>query len=788
MLIVRNQVSSRFSQVPAVLFGFLAVVMFANVVVPASAQTGGLGPTGVPAWVGADVVGTSSLRIRWTDTSSNETGYLLYRVAGATAALVPGCPSSTPNVTSCVDTGLTPGTPYTYYVYAWNSNGTTTPGTYLLTRTVSVTPAAPEILSAIPTGPNSVSLRWADRATNETGYQIKRYDAGVFTPLPAALPANSTTGSYTNLSMSTSSVQVFVVSALNSFGETLSDTYVYSLPLGPATTTVNPPTSISTGTVSGTSVEVSWTDTATNELGYVVYRYLNGVTTLVNCPNSTPNLSSCVDSSVTPNSYPIYYVYSWNAAGIGYGGAPLVVHTPQPLAAPILTSAYGSSASSITVNWIDNSSDETGFTVYEYAAGSYTPVATVGANTSTATIAGLNADSFHVYVVAAIRAGGTTTQTYAPAAVWANAQPPCAPRTGNSIAVEPVASGLVQPVGITGPPGDSRLFVVEQTGKVRIIKNGVLLPTPLIDVTTRIVSGGERGLLGIAFHPQFVTNGRFYLNYTRAADGATVIEEFAATSGTDVASPATGRVILTIAQPFSNHNAGWLEFGIDNKLYIAMGDGGGAGDPTDQAQDDRSLLGKVLRIDVDTRTGNKQYGIPSDNPFAGSADSSQDARPEIWQKGLRNPYRFSFDRATGDIYIGDVGQSAYEELDYSPNRSGINWGWDDREGAHCFEPLRDCLAEGRTDPVVEHTPAQGWRSIIGGQVYRGSCFPSLVGEYFYSDFYNGEIWALKIAGGVATNDRAVTASLGSVSHVHAASNGEIYITSYDGQVRRLVVQ
>ncbi len=772
----------------ALIVAVSSVLVAANLTVPAVGQTAGVGPNGVPAWVGADVLGTSSVRVRWTDSSSNESGYLVYRVVGSTATLVPGCSTTIVNLTSCVDSGLAADTAYQYFVYAWTPGGTTTPGTYLLARTASAAPSAPVVVSAIATGPNSVALRWIDTASNETGYQIKRYNAGVYTPLASPLPANSTGGTFTSASMSTSTAQLFVVSALNAGGETFGDTYVFSLPLGAPTTTVSPPASVSTGAVTGTSVTITWTDTASNESGYLVYRVVGGTQTLVNCPTSTPNLATCLDNGVTPNTYIQYYVYSWNSAGVGFAGTPIVVHTPQPLAAPVLTSAFGSSESSITVNWLDNSADETGFTVFEYAAGTYTPVASVGPNVTTATITGLATESFHVYTVAAVRGSPTTTQSYSPAGIWANAQPPCTPRSGTTIGLDPVATGLVQPVGITGPPGDARLFVVEQTGKVRVIKNGALLSVPFLDVTVRIVSGGERGLLGTAFHPQFTTNGRFYLNYTRAGDGATVIEEFTAPSGSDVATLGSGRVVLTIPQPFTNHNAGWLEFGRDNKLYIAMGDGGSGGDPGELAQDDRSLLGKVLRIDVDTRTGSKQYGIPPDNPFATSADGPSDPRPENWQKGLRNPYRFSFDSANGDIYLGDVGQGTWEEIDYAPNRSGINWGWDDREGAHCFEPMAGCLTAGRTDPVTEHSQSQGWRSIIGGQVYRGTCFPNLVGEYFYGDFFQGEIWAFKIVNGVAVNDRLMLASVGSISHIHAGSNGEMYVTTYDGQVRRLVVR
>lgn len=365
----------------------------------------------------------------------------------------------------------------------------------------------------------------------------------------------------------------------------------------------------------------------------------------------------------------------------------------------------------------------------------------------------------------------------------------CTPVNGTNIVLTPVAQGLDSPVGLASPPGDRRIFVVEQTGAVRLIKDGALVTAPYLNLggaAGPVLSGGERGLLGIAFHPQFGTNGKFYVDFTRKPDGATVIAEFtAAAPGDDTAPAASRRDVLVIPQPFANHNAGWLEFGPDGKLYIAMGDGGSGGDPGDRAQNDAELLGKLLRIDVDARTGTKQYGIPADNPHASSPDGAADPRPEIWGKGLRNPFRFGFDTGTGDLYIADVGQGAWEEVNAGPNVASMNWGWDDREGRHCYEPTTGCLTAGRTEPVTEHSHNNGWISVIGGVVYRGTCFPDLVGTYFYGDYGQQGLWAFKLTAGQAMNDREVVPGVGALTHVNHDATGEIYVVTQDGRVRRI---
>lgn len=369
----------------------------------------------------------------------------------------------------------------------------------------------------------------------------------------------------------------------------------------------------------------------------------------------------------------------------------------------------------------------------------------------------------------------------------------CTPKPGTTLKLVKITEGFTAPVLVTAPIGDPRLFVVEQTGAIRIVKAGALLPAAFIDLGDIIKLGSEQGLLGLAFHPDFASNHKFYVNYTQLVDGATVVAEYQATPGSDTANAAVAeRRLIVIPQPFANHNAGAIEFGRDGMLYIALGDGGDGGDPGLRAQNDKEWLGKILRIDVNRTQGSKQYGIPADNPFASSADGATDPRPENWHKGLRNPFRFSFDEANGDIYIADVGQNLIEELDAGPN-TPTNFGWNDREGNQCYRPANGCATAGRTDPVTQHTHGDGWKSIIAGQVYRGVCFPDLQGQFFYTDFYIDELWSFTLASGAAQNDRMVlkSADLGAVTSIHPDGFGEMFLTraaQNHGAVWQIVVE
>jgi hypothetical protein len=262
----------------------------------------------------------------------------------------------------------------------------------------------------------------------------------------------------------------------------------------------------------------------------------------------------------------------------------------------------------------------------------------------------------------------------------------------------------------------------------------------------------------------------------------------------DVADPASARVVLVIPQPFSNHNGGTIEFGPkDHYLYIGMGDGGDANDPMGNGQNLAAMLGKLLRIDVDARTGAKAYGIPATNPYTGSADGATDPRPEIWARGLRNPYRWSFDPESGALLIGDVGQGLVEEIDLQPDGqgAGANYGWDVWEGDSCHEPpsgQTTCATAGFVAPVATQTHGDGWCAIVGGAVYRGACFPDLAGHYFYTDFCKANLHEATYAGSALTADDARgTGFGGSPTSIHASGQGELYITSRNGEIRRLTV-
>ena len=353
--------------------------------------------------------------------------------------------------------------------------------------------------------------------------------------------------------------------------------------------------------------------------------------------------------------------------------------------------------------------------------------------------------------------------------------PPPGP-TGN-LRLEQVASGLSSPLYLTAPAGDTRLFIVEQGGRIRIVQNGQLLTGPFLDITGVVRSGGEQGLLSVAFHPSYATNGYFYVDYTDS-NGDTRIERYTVSANANLADATSAKLILFIAQPYSNHNGGLVLFGPDRKLYIGMGDGGSGGDPQNRAQNRDSLLGKLLRIDVDAAD---PYGVPSDNPFAAGG-----VRGEIWALGLRNPWRFAFDRAAGLLYIADVGQNLWEEVDVAPSGSGgLNYGWRIIEGAHCYNP-DPCNVAGLVQPALEYDHSNGC-SIIGGFDYRGSRSPSLTGQYFYSDYCSGWIRSFSYASGAVTQRTSWTlnVSLGNVLSFGEDGAGEQYVLSGNGNVYRI---
>ncbi len=351
-------------------------------------------------------------------------------------------------------------------------------------------------------------------------------------------------------------------------------------------------------------------------------------------------------------------------------------------------------------------------------------------------------------------------------------------RRATGLALETVAEGLQDPLYLTAPGGDSRLFVVEQPGRIRIIEGGRLLARPFLDLSGRVSYGGERGLLGMAFHPRYRENGLFYVDFTDRA-GNTHVERFQVGADPDLAEPSSARLILEIDQPYSNHNGGDLLFGPDGMLYIGMGDGGSAGDPHGNGQNRGTLLGKLLRIDVDHAS---PYAIPSDNPFG----HHNGFRAEIWDWGLRNPWRFSFDPPTGLLYIADVGQDRWEEIDIAPSReAGLNFGWKRMEGNHCFWPPF-CDHRGLTLPAVEYGHHEGC-SVTGGFVYRGRAMPALVGHYFYADYCSGWIRSFQWRNGRVVDHRQWDLpNVGPILSFGLDGSGELYVLTGQGRVLRLV--
>ena len=352
-----------------------------------------------------------------------------------------------------------------------------------------------------------------------------------------------------------------------------------------------------------------------------------------------------------------------------------------------------------------------------------------------------------------------------------------------------VPGGLQRPVVIADPgDGSGRLFIAQQTGEILILDGTTLLPTPFLDVSSLVECCGERGLLGLAFHPDYAGNGEFFIDYTRLSDGATVVARYTVSAGDpDAANPDSADVLLTVAQPRTNHNGGHLSFGPDGYLYIALGDGGGAGDPDGNGQDLTTLLGSLLRIDVDGTDPGLAYAIPADNPFVGDPTG----RDEIWAYGLRNPWRFSFDRLTGDLFIGDVGQAEVEEIDLQPATSagGENYGWNLMEGSTCYGGGTDCNDGTLVLPILEYSHDVG-RSVTGGFRYRGTDFPQLEGVYLYADYSYGTIWGTVPRCDGAWESQVIAEAPFLLSTFGEDADGELYLAGYsftDGSIHRVVV-
>lgn len=353
------------------------------------------------------------------------------------------------------------------------------------------------------------------------------------------------------------------------------------------------------------------------------------------------------------------------------------------------------------------------------------------------------------------------------------------------LALQPIATGLSSPVHLTSPPNDDRLFVVEQAGRIRIIENGSLLSNAFLDIDAKVMSGGEQGLLSMAFHPQYAVNRHFYVYYTDNSGDIQIERYTTLESSPNTADPNSARAIIKVPHPGnSNHNGGQLAFGEDGFLYAGTGDGGAGGDPPNNAQSRNVLLGKILRLDVNPSNTAGAYTIPGSNPFVGQTG----ARGEIWAYGLRNPWRFSFDRTADMLYIGDVGQNSREELNaVATTQAGANYGWKVMEGNNCFLPFSSCDKTGLTLPIHDYGTAGGNCAVTGGFVYRGSAIPQIAGLYFFTDYCKGGLRSLRLVNGAATDVREWPVSIGgTITSFGEDRHGELYILAHGGTVRKLV--
>lgn len=362
------------------------------------------------------------------------------------------------------------------------------------------------------------------------------------------------------------------------------------------------------------------------------------------------------------------------------------------------------------------------------------------------------------------------------------------PTTAN-IALDPKVSGLSSPVFITDAgDGTDRFFIVEQSGRIKIWIPGTgVLGTPFLNIAGEVSFGGERGLLGLAFHPNYETNRKLYVYFTRSGGDIVVREYRTMVSNPNRVNRDSKRLILRIEHSAqTNHNGGMLLFGPDGYLYLGTGDGGGQDDPHNRGQRTDTLLGKMLRIDVDGRTGGKGYGIPSSNPYVG-----EPGKNEIWQRGLRNPWRFSFDNANGNLWIGDVGQDSWEEIDRAidnasgPGR-GINWGWDVLEGTHCHSPSSGCNTTGKTMPVTEYANAGSRCAVTGGYVYRGTDISALVGGYVFADYCTGEIFVISAGASDGVNPTLLENTPYLISSFGERPNGELFVVGLGGTIYQIV--
>lgn len=451
---------------------------------------------------------------------------------------------------------------------------------------------------------------------------------------------------------------------------------------------------------------------------------------------------------------------------------------------PAQFSATATSPTSVSLSWSASAGANRYSLERRTGSGDFTAIGGSNLTATSYSDTGLTANTAYTYRVKAVNNSGSSS------GVERSVTTP-----GTSSSSEPrvrlapvVTSGLTQPLYLThARDGSGDLYVVEKAGRIRVIEGGTLRSQPFLDITGKTSKGGEQGLLGLAFHPDYRNNGYFYVNYTNSS-GDTLIARYAANRSSKVADPGSEQIVLTVDQPYDNHNAGWLGFGPDGMLYVPLGDGGAGGDPQNYAQrleaqsGNRHLLGKVLRIDVNGGEQGRNYRIPADNPSLGGRVS------EIWAYGLRNPWRASFDRQTGDLWIGDVGQGSQEEISLGAGGGkGLNYGWKIMEGTACYDNsiAPGCSSNSLTRPVHAYGRGDGY-SITGGYMYRGTRFPRMQGRYFFTDFGTGNLWSLRLVNGTWMRKTEVASAGQGLASFGEDEQGELYVISlFGGQIWRL---
>ena len=671
-------------------------------------------------------------------------------------------------------------------------------------------PTVPQGLDGAATGASRIDLTWSPSTdpggTGVSGYRLYR---------DGALLASPTGTGYADLAVGPGTTYVYEVSAVDAASpaneSARSSPRTVRTPAVADTTPPTVPQGFEAVAAGSGRVDLSWS--ASSDAGgsgvsrYRVYR--DGAAL------AEPAATAYVDFAVGQGTTYVYEVSALDAATQANESArsasrtvttPIANDTTAPTV-PADPTATAVGTSEIRLTWSPSTdTGGAGFAGYRvYRDGGTTPLASVPVNAYADT--GLSPGTTYRYAVTAYDAA-TPANESAPSAVsqattatlpspvsGLDARPsnptcvaPVRPTPGGTVTTQRVFPGLTfsSPVALLQAPGDaSRWFVVEQDGTVRAFANQPSVATSTVFVTVpNVSSGGEMGLLGMAFHPGFPANPRVYLSYTTSVGGAlrSRISEFTTPDGGLTLAAGSERVLLTVNQPYSNHNGGGIAFGPDGYLYAGLGDGGSGGDPQNNAQTPTTLLGKILRIDVD---GGSPYGVPAGNPFAGSplcnaTGTGAQGCPEIFAWGFRNPWRWSFDRQTGQLWAGDVGQGAWEEIDVVV--LGGNYGWRFREGAHCYSPFSGCQTAGLVEPVSEYDHSLG-SSVTGGYVYRGSAVASLAGRYVFGDFASGRIWIADPQGSRTPIQIADTNH--AISSFGEGLDGELYVVDYAGTLHAI---